>query len=101
VTNTPTPQGHRRGRSAQSSLNSMEIRLGLHTDRAEAALDVVNELEQALRRMQADDGLNDSRNAACHEAMRADNFAELIVPARLFIPTTTPEQHRAQYDALL
>lgn len=52
--------------------------------------------------MQAELGLHDSRNAAIHNAMMAENFAELAVPARAFIPTTTADDHaiksRAQYD---
>jgi hypothetical protein len=33
--------------------------------------------------------------------MLAENFAELIMPARAFIPTTTPDQHKAQFDRIL
>ncbi|KAJ6190536.1 hypothetical protein N7519_000557 [Penicillium mononematosum] len=82
--------GHRRGRSSQSSINSLDVRLNIQGDKAEAGLAMVENLERALRRMQAEIGLDDSRNEAIHNAMRAENFAELIVPARAFTPTTTP-----------
>jgi hypothetical protein len=62
---------------------------------------MVENLERALRRVQAEIGLDDSRNEAIHNAIRAENFAELIVPARAFIPTTTPDQHRAEFDNML
>jgi hypothetical protein len=94
-------QGHRRGRSSQSSINTLEVRLDIQGDKAEAGLAMVENLERALRRVQAEIGLDDSRNEAIHNAIRAENFAELIVPARAFIPTTTPDQHRAEFDNML
>lgn len=64
-------------------------------------LAVAESLEQVVRQMQADIGLGDANNAAIYEAIRADNFADLIVPVRAFIPTTIPDQHRAQFDRVL
>ena len=100
VPETP-PRGHRRGRSSQSSISSLEIRMNAHNEEADAGLAITERLEQVVRQMQADIGLDDSKNAAIHEAIRADNFAELIVPVRAFIPTITPDQHRAQFDRIL
>lgn len=98
VTDTPPPRGHQRGRSSQSSI---EIRLQAHTETADAGLTGVESLEQAIRRMQAEVGLDYTKNAAIHAAMRADNVAELIVPARAFIPETSPEEIRTKFDHLL
>ncbi|KAJ5479953.1 hypothetical protein N7530_005462 [Penicillium desertorum] len=58
-------------------------------------------MEQAIRKMQAEIAIDDNRNAAIHETMRAGNSTELIVPTRAFIPTTPPEQHRMQFDEVL
>lgn len=38
---------------------------------------------------------------AIHNAIMAENFAELVVPARAFIPTTTADDHQAQFNRVL
>ncbi|KAJ5470942.1 hypothetical protein N7530_008299 [Penicillium desertorum] len=73
-----TPRGHQRGRSSQSSITSLEVRMNSCNNKAEAGL-VATELEQVVRQLQA----------------------EVIVPARAFIPTTTPDQRKAQFDRIL
>lgn len=93
-----TSHGHRRNRSSQSS---MEIRVITHHEQAETGLQAVERLEEYVRRIQAELGLHDSRNAAIHNAIMAENFAELVVPARAFIPTTTADDHQAQFDRVL
>ncbi|KAJ9483857.1 hypothetical protein VN97_g9540 [Penicillium thymicola] len=82
--------GYRRGRSSQSSINTLEVRLNVQGDKAEAGLAMVENLERALRRMQAEIGLDDSKNEAIHNAMRAENLADLIVPVRAFILPAPP-----------
>ncbi|KAF3019923.1 hypothetical protein E8E15_003971 [Penicillium rubens] len=93
-----TSRGHQRNRSSQSS---MEIRVLTHREQAESGLAATEQLEHYVRQMQAEVGLHDSRNAAIHNAIQADNFAELVVPARAFIPTTTADDHQAQFDHIL
>ncbi|KAJ5431528.1 hypothetical protein N7445_009260 [Penicillium cf. griseofulvum] len=83
-------QGPRRGRSSQSSINTLEVRLNVQGDQAEAGLAMVENLERALRKTQAEIGLDDSRNAAIHNAIRAENFAELIIPAVHSSPPPPP-----------
>ncbi|KAJ5188067.1 hypothetical protein N7491_004391 [Penicillium cf. griseofulvum] len=90
--------GRARNRSSQSS---MEIRVLTHREQAESGVAATDRLEHYVRQMQAEVGLHDSRNAAIHNAIQADNFAELVVPARAFIPTTTTDDHQAQFDRLL
>ncbi|KAJ5517016.1 hypothetical protein N7527_008576 [Penicillium freii] len=68
---------------------------------AETGLQAVERLEEYVRRIQAELGLHDSRNAAIHNAIMAENFAELVVPARAFIPTTTADDHQVQFDRVL
>ncbi|KAJ5598333.1 hypothetical protein N7537_008417 [Penicillium hordei] len=93
-----TSRGHQRNRSSQSS---MEIRVLTHLEQAESGLAATERLERYVRQMQAEVGLHDSRNAAIHNAIEADNYAELVVPARAFIPTTTADNHQAQFDRIL
>ncbi|KAJ5202294.1 hypothetical protein N7449_004373 [Penicillium cf. viridicatum] len=77
-----TSRGHQRNRSSQSS---MEIRVFTHHEKAESGLAATERLEQYVRRMQVE----------------ADNFAELVVPDRAFIPRTTADDHQAQFDRIL
>ncbi|KAJ5796227.1 uncharacterized protein N7518_004767 [Penicillium psychrosexuale] len=93
-----TPHGHQRNRSSQSS---MEVRVLTHREQAESGLAALQRLEQYVRQMQAEVGLSDSRNEAIHNAIQADNFAELVVPARAFIPTTTADDRQAQFNCIL
>lgn len=86
-----TSRCHQRNRSSQSS---MEIRVITHHEQAETGLAAVERLEDYVRHVQAEVGLHDSRNAAIQNAIRPENFADLVVPARAFLfqlpqPTTT------------
>lgn len=72
----------------------MEIRVITHHEQAETGLAAVERLEDYVRHVQAEVGLHDSRNAAIQNAIRPENFADLVVPARAFLfqlpqPTTT------------
>ncbi|KAJ6186420.1 hypothetical protein N7519_007721 [Penicillium mononematosum] len=60
----------------------------------------VERLEEYVHRMQAELGLHDSQTAAIHNAIMAENLAELVVPARAFIPTTA-DDHQAQFNRML
>lgn len=57
-------QGPRRGRSSRSSISTSEVRLNVQGDKAGAGLAMVENLERALRKIQAEIGLDDSTNAA-------------------------------------
>jgi hypothetical protein len=81
-----TPRGHQRGRSSQSSINSLEVHLNPRNKKAETGLGATESLEQVVRQLQGEVGLHDTQNPAIHNARRAENFADLIImPARAFI----------------
>ncbi|KAJ5800793.1 uncharacterized protein N7518_002861 [Penicillium psychrosexuale] len=95
-----TPRGHQRGRSSRSSISPLKLRLNITTQKADAGIALIKRMEQAVRKLQAEIAIDD-RNAAIHEAIHADNYTELIVPARALIPATTPEQRTRQFDDIL
>lgn len=84
-------------------VSGFSIHVLTHHEKAESGLAATERLEQYVRRMQVEVGLYDSQNAAIHNAIQADNFAELVALARAFILRTTADDHQAQaqFDRIL
>lgn len=75
--------------------------MNVNTKQAQAAITATEELQQKVRGLQAEIKITDVQIAAINSAMESHNSAELMVTARSFLATASPEKRRAQFNGVL
>ncbi|KAJ5366756.1 hypothetical protein N7541_000697 [Penicillium brevicompactum] len=95
--------GHRRNRSSASSGGSPQVNLVVESERATVCKAALEEIQEAIRRLQARHNIDLMQLAAMRNVLaQGVHPPPHTIPAiQAFMPTMTPEENRAEFDRIL